>query len=144
MRHALPWEKRGGGPNGAHSRKTALTPTLSLSLHPRLGGKEKKRERREQQRKREHTHTHTHSRTRACRSNRSSGMKKKPAGRDRARGVRIKRKLTDSIVSHFRSNKGPRHFNTPSLRPWISSRSLAGSHGVSGINKSNNTSQPGC
>ena len=61
MRHALPWEKkRGGGPNGAHSRKTALTPTLSLSLHPRLGGeREKEGERREQQRKREHTHTHT-------------------------------------------------------------------------------------
>ena len=137
-------KKKGGGPNGAHSRKTALTPTLSLSLHPRLGGKEKKRERREQQRKREHTHTHTHSRTRACRSNRSSGMKKKPAGRDRARGVRIKRTLTDSIVSHFRSNKGPRHLNTPSLRPWIPSRFPAGSHGVSGINKSNNTSQPGC
>ena len=145
MRHALPWKKKGGGSNGAHSRKTALTPTLSLPLHPGLGGRKEEREReREQQRKRKPTHTHTHSRTRACRSNRSGGTKKKPAGRDRARGVRIKRKLTDSIVSHFRSNKGPRHFNTPSLRPWISSRSLAGSHGVSGINKSNNTSQPGC
>ena len=140
-----PLGKRGGGPNGAHSRKITLTPTLSLPLHPGLGGRreEKKRE-RENNREKENPHTHTHSRTRACRSNRSGGTKKKPAGRDRARGVRIKRKLTDSIVSHFRSNKGPRHFSTPSLRPWISSRSLAGSHGVSGINKSNNTSQPGC
>ena len=136
--------KNGRGHYWAHSRKTTLTPKLSLYLHPGLGGNEKKRERGEQQRKRDPTHTHTHSRTRACRSNRSGGTKKKPAGRDRARRVRIKRKLTDSIVSHFRPNKGPRHFNTPSLRPWISSRSLAGSHGVSGINKSNNTSQPGC
>ena len=138
-----PLEKKGGGPNGAHSRKITLTPTLSLPLHPGLGGRKEERE-RENNREKENPHTHTHSRTRACRSNRSGGTIRKPAGRDRARGIRIKRKLTDSIVSHFRSNKGPRHFSTPSLRPWISSRSLAGSHGVSGINKSNNTSQPGC
>ena len=58
MRHALPWKKRGGGPNGAHSRKITLTPTLSLPLHPGLGGRREERE-REQQRKREPTHTHT-------------------------------------------------------------------------------------
>ena len=143
MRQPPPPKKNGRGHYWAHSRKTTLTPKLSLYLHPGLGGK-RKREREESNREKEIPHTHTHSRTRACRSNRSGGTKKKPAGRDRARGVRIKRKLTDSIGSHFRSNKGPRHFNTPSLRPWISSRSLAGSHGVSGINKSNNTSQPGC
>ena len=137
-----PEKKNGRGHYWAHSRKTTLTPPRSLSLHPGLGGKEKRE--KESNREKENPHTHTHSRTRACRSNRSGGTKKKPAGRDRARGVRIKRKLTDSIVSHFRSNTGPRHFSTPSLRPWISSRSLAGSHGVSGINKSNNTSQLGC
>ena len=60
MRHALPWKKRGGGPNGAHSRKIALTPTLSLSLHPRLRGeREKEREKRATEKKRTHTHTHT-------------------------------------------------------------------------------------
>ena len=145
MRHALPWEQRGGDQMGTLKKNHSHAHTLSPPP-PRTGGEEGREEEREreQQRKRKPTHTHTHSRTRACRSNRSGGTKKKPAGRDRARGVRIKRKLTDSIVSHFRSNKGPRHFNTPSLRPWISSRSLAGSHGVSGINKSNNTSQPGC
>ena len=141
-----PLGKRGGGTKwGTLKKNHSHAHTLSPPP-PRTGGEEGREEEREreQQRKRKPTHTHTHSRTRACRSNRSSGMKKKPAGRDRARGVRIKRKLTDSMVSHFRSDKGPRHFNTPSLRPWISSRSLAGSHGVSGINKSNNTSQPGC
>ena len=131
------------GNNWAHSEKPLSRPH-SLSPSTQDWGGKRKREREESNREKEIPHTHTHSRTRACRSNRSGGTKKKPAGRDRARGVRIKRKLTDSIVSHFRSNKGPRHFNTPSLRPWISSRSLAGSHGVSGINKSNNTSQPGC
>ena len=137
-----PKKKTGGGPNWAHSTKNhSHAHTLSLPP-PRTGGKEKRE--RESNREKENPHTHTHSRTRACRSNRSGGTKKKPAGRDRAKEVRIKRKLTNSIVSHFRSNKGPRHFNTPSLRPWISSRSLAGSHGVSGINKSYNTSQPGC
>ena len=125
-----------GALNRNHSHAHTLSPPP-----PRTGGEERRERERTTEKKK--THTHTHSRTRACRSNRSGGTKKKPAGRDRARGVRIKRKLTDSIVSHFRSNKGPRHFNTPSLRPWISSRSLAGSHGVSGINKSNNTSQPG-
>ena len=142
MRHALPWEK-GGGDQMGHTQEKSLSRPHSLSPSTQDWGGGKKRE-RENNREKENPHTHTHSRTRACRSNRSGGTKKKPAGRDRARGVRIKRKLTDSIVSHFRSNKGPRHFNTPSLRPWISSRSLAGSHGVSGINKSNNTSQPGC
>lgn len=142
MRHALPWKKKGGGTKrGTLKKNHSHAHTLSPPP-PRTGGGEKRE--RESNREKENPHTHTHSRTRACRSNRSGGTKKKPAGRDRARGVRIKRKLTDSIVSHFRSNKGPRHFNTPSLRPWISSRSLAGSHGVSGINKSNNTSQPGC
>ena len=89
--------KKGGGPNGAHSRKTALTPTLSLSLHPRPGGKrEKEREKRVTEKKRTHTHTHTRAHERAG-QNLSGGARKKPAGRDRARGVRIKRKLTDSI-----------------------------------------------
>ena len=137
-----PLGTKGGGPNG-HTQEKSLSRPHSLSPSTQDWGGGKKRE-RENNREKENPHTHTHSRTRACRSNRSGGTKKKPAGRDRARGVRIKRKLTDSIVSHFRSNKGPRHFNTPSLRPWISSRSLAGSHGVSGINKSYNTSQPGC
>ena len=59
MRHALPWEKGGGGDQtGAHSRKITLTPTLSLPLHPGLGGRKEERE-REQQRKRKPTHTHT-------------------------------------------------------------------------------------
>ena len=138
-----PLEKRRGGDQMGHTQEKSLSRPHSLSPSTQdLGGGEKRERKRATEKKK--THTHTHSRTRACRSNRSGGTKKKPAGRDRARGVRIKRKLTDSIVSHFRSNKGPRHFNTPSLRPWISSRSLAGSHGVSGINKSNNTSQPGC
>ena len=139
-----PLKKKGGGTKwGAPKKNRSHAHTLSLPP-PKTGGGKRKREREESNREKENPHTHTHSHTRACRSNRSGGAKKKPAGRDRARGVRIKRKLTDSIVSHFRSNKGPRHFNTPSLRPWISSRSLAGSHGVSGINKSYNTSQPGC
>ena len=137
-----PKKKREGTLLGALKKNHSHAHTLSPSTQD-WGGK-RKREREESNREKEIPHTHTHSRTRACRSNRSGGTKKKPAGRDRARGVRIKRKLTDSIVSHFRSNKGPRHVNTPSLRPWISFRSLAGSHGVSGINKSNNTSQPGC
>ena len=140
---ARPREKKGGDPIGRTQQKPLSRPH-SLSPSTQDWGGKRKREREESNREKEIPHTHTHSRTRACRSNRSGGTKKKPAGRDRARGVRIKRKLTDSIVSHFRSNKGPRHFSTPSLRPWISSRSLAGSHGVSGINKSNNTSQPGC
>ena len=141
-----PLKKKGGGDQMGRTQEKPLSRPHSLSPSTQdWGEREKEREKRATEKKRTHTHTHTHSRTRACRSNRSSGRKKKkPAGRDRARGVRIKRKLTDSIVSHFRSNKGPRHFSTPSLRPWISSRSLAGSHGVSGINKSNNTSQPGC
>ena len=138
-----PGKKTGGDTIGRTQEKPLSRPN-SLSTSTQDWGGTRKREREESNREKEIPHTHTHSRTRACRSNRSGGTKKKPAGRDRARGVRIKRKLTDSIVSHFRSNKGPRHFNTPSLRPWISSRSLAGSHGVSGINKSNNTSQPGC
>ena len=56
-----PLEKKGGGPNGAHSRKIALTHTLSLSLHPRLKGgeREKEREKRATEKKRTHTHTHT-------------------------------------------------------------------------------------
>ena len=138
-----PLGTRGGGDQmGTLKKNHSHAHTLSPPP-PRTGGGGKKRE-RENNREKENPHTHTHSRTRACRSNRSGGTKKKPAGRDRAKGVRIKRKLTDSIVSHFRSNKGPRHFSTPSLRPWISSRFPAGSHGVSGINKSNNTSQPGC
>ena len=54
-----PRKKNGRGPYWAHpTKRTTLTPTLSLSLHPGLGGKEKMRE-REQQRKREPTHTHT-------------------------------------------------------------------------------------
>ena len=137
-----PKKKREGTLLGALKKNHSHAQTLSLPP-PRTGGEGEKRE-RESNREKENPHTHTHSRTRACRSNRSGGTKKKPAGRDRAGGVQIKRKLTGSIVSHFRSNKGPRHFSTPSLRPWISSRSLAGSHGVSGINKSYNTSQPGC
>ena len=144
MRQPPPPKKTGGDTIGRTQEKPLSRPhSLSPSTQD-WGGKEKKRERREQQRKRDPTHTHTHSRTRACRSNRSDGTNKKPAGKDSAGGVRIKRKLTSSIVSHFRSNKGPRHFSTPSLRPWISSRFPAGSHGVSGINKSNNTSQLGC
>ena len=140
-----PLRKKGGGDQMGRTQEKPLSRPHSLSPSTQDGGGGKeKREREESNREKENPHTHTHSHTRACRSNRSGGAKKKPAGRDRARGVRIKRKLTDSIVSHFRSNKGPRHFSTPSLRPWISSRSLAGSHGVSGINKSNNTSQPGC
>ena len=144
MRQPPPPKKKTGGDTIGRTQEKPLSRPHSLSPSTQDWGGKRKREREESNREKEIPHTHTHSRTRACRSNRSGGTKKKPAGRDRARGVRIKRKLTDSIVSHFRSNKGPRHFNTPSLRPWISSRSLAGSHGVSGINKSNNTSQPGC
>ena len=142
MRHAPPGKTNGRRDPSGRTQQKPLSRPHSLSPSTQDGG-EKRRE-RERATEKKRIHTHTHSRTRACRSNRSGGTKKKPAGRDRAGGVRIKRKLTGSIVSHFRSNKGLRHFSTPSLRPWISSRSLAGSHGVSGINKSNNTSQPGC
>ena len=140
-----PLKKKGGGDQMGRTQEKPLSRPHSLSPSTQDWGGKRKREREESNREKENPHTHTHTRAheRAGQTG-VAGRKKKPAGRDRARGVRIKRKLTDSIVSHFRSNKGPRHFSTPSLRPWISSRSLAGSHGVSGINKSNNTSQPGC
>ena len=58
-----PLGKKGGGPNGAHSRKITLTPTLSLPLHPGLGGRREEKEERERERttekKKTHTHTHT-------------------------------------------------------------------------------------
>ena len=53
-----PLGTKGGGTKWAHSRKITLTPTLSLPLHPGLGGRKEERE-REQQRKRKPTHTHT-------------------------------------------------------------------------------------
>ena len=58
MRHVPPPpEKNGRGPTWAHSTKTTLTPTLSLPLHPGLGGGEKRE--RESNREKENPHTHT-------------------------------------------------------------------------------------
>ena len=51
-------KRRGGGPNGAHSRKITLTPTLSLPLHPGLRGRREERE-KESNGEKENPHTHT-------------------------------------------------------------------------------------
>ena len=60
MRQPPPPKKNGRGHYWAHSRKTTLTPKLSLYLHPGLGGK-RKREREESNREKEIPHTHTHT-----------------------------------------------------------------------------------
>ena len=74
-------KKREGTLMGAPNKRTTLTPTLSLSLHPGLGGKEKRERERATEKKRTHTHTHTRAHERAG----QTGV----VGRKRSRQVEI-------------------------------------------------------
>ena len=83
-----PLEKKGGGTKwGALKKNHSHAHTLSPPP-PRTGGEERRERERATEKKRTHTHTLAHER---AGQTGVAGGKKKPAGRDRAREVRIKR-----------------------------------------------------
>ena len=61
MRHALPWEQEGGGPNG-HTQEKSLSRPHSLSPSTQDWGEEGREEERERTTEKKKTHTHTHTR----------------------------------------------------------------------------------